>query len=354
MRNNKVRSLILVLVIIFSLTIINAVGVFAQSEEEIPSLSESYLEYFPIGVAVSSRTINTHRSLIKKHFNSLTAENEMKFDHLQPSEGRFTFERADEIVKLAKENNMKVRGHVLVWHSQTPNWVFRDNGDEVSREVLLERMKTHIETVMGHYKGDVYAWDVVNEAISDSSGEVYRQENPWYQIIGEDFIKKAFEYAHQVDPDAKLFYNDYNAANPGKMNKIYNMVKGLVDDGVPIDGVGLQGHWNISDPSTIQIMKAIEKYSSLGLEVQITELDMSLYPWGDNRKLDKPTEDMIAKQNQRYKTLFNLFKRYSDDVTGVTLWGVADDSTWLDNFPVQNRNNWPLLFDDNHEPKEAF
>ncbi|MFP4660896.1 MAG: endo-1,4-beta-xylanase [Halanaerobiales bacterium] len=352
--DTKLRLILQLFMVItvLSLSVIS-ITVNAETDQEIPSLAEVYEEYYPIGAAVNSETIHSHSEILIEHFNSVTAENEMKPDHLQPQEGNFTFDRADEIVHFARENDMKVRGHVLVWHSQTPNWMFQDNGETVSREVLLERMKTHITTVMEHFKDDVYAWDVVNEAISDGSG-IYREESPWYQIIGEDFIKYAFEYAHQADPDAKLFYNDYNAANPRKMNKIYNMLKELVETGVPIDGVGLQGHWNIADPSIIDIMKAIEKYSSLGLEVQITELDMSVFPWGDDRKLDEPTEDMMEKQANKYNSIFNVFNRNSESITGVTLWGVADDETWLDNFPVQNRKNWPLLFDYDHHPKDAF
>jgi len=346
--------LLTLLVLVFSLALnINTAPVQAGSDE-LPSLHEAYSEYFSIGAAVNSSTINTHRNLIEKHFNSLTAENEMKFDHLQPREGFFTFSRADEIVKLARENNMKVRGHVLVWHSQTPDWVFVDKGKTASREVLLERMENHIKTVVERYKDDVYAWDVVNEAISDDGYQTHREDSPWYQIIGEDYIAEAFRIAHEADPEARLFYNDYNAVQPQKMNKIYNMLKGLLEDGVPVHGIGIQGHWDISSPSVIDIMQAIEKYASLGLEVQITELDISVFPWNDRRKLAEPTAEMLEKQNKRYQALFNLFKRYQDELTGVILWGVADDSTWKDNHPVQGRKDWPLLFDEDHQPKGAF
>lgn len=353
----KVRknySFLLIFTIFFSVLFFNSCSMKAEIDLEIPSLAEAYEDYFLIGTAVNSTTIKSHKDLIEKQFNSLTAENEMKFDHLQPQKGNFRFDRADEIVELARKNNMKVRGHVLVWHNQTPAWVFQENGERVSREELLERMKTHIRVVVERYKGDIYAWDVVNEAISDNPGEIYRSDNPWYEIIGEEFIAEAFRAAHEADPDAKLFYNDYNAIQPHKREKIYNMLEGLIAEGVPIHGIGIQGHWDIGTFSSVQLMQAIEKYASLGLEVQITELDMSVFAWGDNRKLDMPTEEMLEKQSQYYKTIFSIFKRYSDDITGVTLWGIADDSTWKDDYPVKNRKDWPLLFNEKHQPKEAF
>lgn len=346
MRKKRVLLFALVLSLLLSLNL----AVFA--EEEIPSLWEAYSDYFLIGTAVNSRTLNTHRDLIVKHFNSITAENEMKFDALQPTEGIFNFYRADQMIEFAKENNIQVRGHVLVWHSQTPSWVFRFAGQPASKELLLERMRNHISTVVGRYKGQIYAWDVVNEAISDGP-EIYR-DSPWYNIIGKEFIAEAFRAAHEADPDAKLFYNDYNAVEPAKMQKIYNMLKELIEEGVPIHGVGIQGHWSIEHPDLLQIMRAIEKYASLGLEIHITELDLSVFAWDDHRKLAEPTPEMIEKQALRYKNLFNIFKRYSDHITSVTLWGVADDSTWKDNYPVQGRKDWPLLFDVNHQPKEAF
>ena len=232
MRKRRVLLFALVLSLLLSLNL----AVFA--EEEIPSLWEAYSDYFLIGTAVNSRTLNTHRDLIVKHFNSITAENEMKFDALQPTEGIFNFYRADQMIEFAKENNIQVRGHVLVWHSQTPSWVFRFAGQPATKELLLERMRNHISTVVGRYKGQIYAWDVVNEAISDGP-EIYR-DSPWYNIIGKEFIAEAFRAAHEADPDAKLFYNDYNAVEPAKMQKIYNMLKELIEEGVPIHGVGIR------------------------------------------------------------------------------------------------------------------
>lgn len=350
----KLIRVLPVLMVFVLLSALLQVTKASEPQVQVPSLGQVYKEYFPIGAAVNSRTLLTHRDLIKKHFGSVTAENEMKFDHIQPFEGVYTFDRADEIVDFARENDLMVRGHTLVWHNQAPAWVFKgDNGEPVSRAVLLHRMKEHIHAVVGRYKGAVYAWDVVNEAVSDREGFL-RADSPWYKILGEDYIAKAFEYAHEADPEAKLFYNDYNAVNPDKRDKIYKLLKSLLDRGVPVHGIGIQAHWDIYGPSLADIEAAIKKYASLGLEVQITELDVSLFAWGDKSSFTEPPQEFLEKQARRYRELFELFRKHSDVITGVTFWGIADDSTWKDDFPVKGRNDWPLLFDDNHQPKKCF
>ncbi|CAM3904794.1 endo-1,4-beta-xylanase [Lederbergia lenta] len=316
----------------------------------IPSLQQKYKEYFSIGSAVSTNTIKLHDSLLKNHFNSITAENEMKFEHLQPKDNQFTFENADRLVTFAKENGMQMRGHALVWHNQTPDWVF----ENTSRSELLSRMKNHIFTVVDRYKGDIGSWDVVNEAIADECGKLLRASK-WLEIIGEDFIEKAFEYAHEADSTAKLFYNDYNESHPEKREKIYMLVKSLVDRDIPIHGIGLQGHWNLADPNKDDIRMAIENYASLGLDLHITELDMSVFGWNDRRSnLTTPSEEMLEHQAKRYEEIFALLREYHQSITNVTFWGTADDYTWLDDFPVKGRKNWPFLFDENHQPKSSF
>lgn len=321
----------------------------------IPSLYKTYQNYFDIGAAVSARTVETQKNLLVKHVNSLTAENEMKPEHLQPEEGTFTFEVADQIIQFARENKMKMRGHTLVWHNQMPKWFFKTKtGDLVDREQLLNRMKTHIETVVKHYKNDVYCWDVVNEAIEDKGKELLRK-SPWLEIIGEEFIEKAFEFAHEADPEALLFYNDYNESHPEKRDKIYTLVKSLIDKGIPIHGIGLQAHWNLEDPHLDEIRQAIEKYASLGLKLHLTELDLSMFKFEDRRKdISEPTEEMLEKQARRYEQIFALLREYKDVIDCVTFWGIADDYTWLDNFPVVGRKNWPFLFDEQHLPKLSF
>jgi len=322
---------------------------------DIPKLHEVYEKYFRIGAAVNPHTLITQSELLRHHFNSVTAENEMKFESLHPAEDRYTFENADRLIDYATANGMGVRGHTLVWHNQTPDWVF-ENGDggAADREKLLARMKTHIETVVSRYKGIVYAWDVVNEAVSDNSGELLRPSK-WLDIVGEDFIAKAFEYAHEADPKALLFYNDYNESVPEKREKIYTLVRSLKEKGVPIHGVGLQAHWNLYQPSIDDIREAIERYASLGLKLHITELDVSLFEFEDRRTdLTEPQGEMLIRQAERYRQFFELFRAYGEHIDSVTFWGAADDFTWLDHFPVRNRKNWPFLFDERHQPKQSF
>ncbi len=322
----------------------------------VQSLYQKYESYFPVGTCVSPRTLETHKELLITHFNSLTAENHMKFGPLHPEVDAYDFAFADQLVGFAKQHNKLVRGHTLVWHNQNPPWLFKDaDGNPVDRDTLLKRMEDHINTVVSRYRGSIYCWDVVNEAVADSGPEILRQKSPWLEIIGPEFIARAFEFAHAADPEALLFYNDYNAVQAVKRDKIYQLVKGLQEKGIPVHGVGIQAHWNIYWPTTAEIREAIEKYASLGLQVHITELDMSVFAFDDRRSdLTEPTPEMITKQAERYEQIFGLFREYADVITNVTLWGAADDVTWLHNFPVRGRRNWPLLFDMNHKPKPAL
>jgi len=324
-------------------------------------LKHYYQPFFPMGVAVAPRDLSgVNADFIRKNYNSITSENAMKMGPIHPKENNYYWKDADSIVSFATKNNLKVRGHALVWHEQTPVWLFKNaDGSQVSKEVLLQRMKDHIFTVFNLYKGKIYAWDVVNEAIDDDSTNFLRN-SPWYQIAGEDFIAKAFEYAHEADPNAKLFYNDYNAVRPEKRERIYRLLKKLVDAKVPIDGVGIQGHWSIFEPSEAELRKAIEQYSSLGLDVQITELDMSIYPWEKERRAkrsgesDELTPELEQKQIDQYSKVFKIFREYRKNITGVTFWNISDRYSWLDSYPVPGRKNYPLLFDANLKPKKAF
>jgi len=340
-----------------------------------PSLYMKYASYFPIGAAVDSQSYTTHAPILKTHFNSVTCENEMKWDALEATENSFNYTNADAIVNFARTNNMKVRGHTLVWYSQNPSWVFSNgSGGMATSSVLLGRMRNHITKVMQHFQGKVYAWDVVNEAINNDG--TYRdgtladdKKSLWYQIIGQSYIAEAFKAAHAADPNAKLFYNDYYDYLPAKRDGIYNMLKGLLDSGVVVHGVGLQTHLNIqpsTDPTNqayyqnvSDLEAAIVKYASLGLEVQITEMDVSLYIPGVTYTSDMFyttatfTDALQTQQAERYRAFFDLFRAHKDVITGVTLWGIADDNTWLSEFS-SGRKDFPLLFDVNHQPKKAF
>lgn len=324
-------------------------------------LKSYYTSYFPIGVAVSARNLSGKSAeFILKNFNSLTPENAMKMGPIHPEENRYFWTDADSIVNFAQHHNLKVRGHNLCWHEQTPNWMFKNaDGSQISKEVLLKRLKDHIYTVVKRYEGKIYVWDVVNEAIDDDSTK-YLRNSEWYKICGEDFIIKAFEYAHEADPNAKLFYNDYNTERPEKTDRVYRLVKSLVDKKVPIHGVGLQGHWSIFEPSEQELKYTIDKFSSLGLEVQITELDMSVYKWEKERRQkrvdesDEYTAELQQKQTEQYQKVFKIFRDSKDKLTSVTFWNITDRYTWLDNYPVPGRKNYPLLFDANYQPKKAY
>ena len=336
--------------------------------ETIPSLKEYFAEHFAMGAAIDSQ-YNNYASLLTKHYNSITAEDQMKFDALQPSEGNFSYTTADQMVNFALSNDMQVRGHALVWHRQTPSWVFSGSQDQV-----LARMKNHITQVMQHFQGKVKIWDVVNEAIMDdgtyrTNNEDAGQESGWYGALGESYIAEAFKAARAADPEAKLYYNDYYNYHPVRRQAIYDMLSALLDAGVPIDGVGLQGHLNLApgtDPNeqsyhqTVENMEeAIEMYASLGLDVQVTELDMSLYLRGITYTPDmfytpaKVTAEVLDQQAERYREFFEMFRRHSDVISSVTTWGIADDNTWLSEFD-SGRQDFPLLFNAQQEPKPAF
>ncbi len=324
-------------------------------------LKDCYKDYFPIGVAVSPRSLQGDEAqLIVQEFNSITAENAMKMGPIHPEEARYHWQAADSIVAFAQRHGTKMRGHVLLWHEQTPKWLFTDaEGNLVSKEVLLNRLKHHITTIVSRYKGKIYAWDVVNEAVDDNPANLLRN-SLWYQICGDAFIARAFEYAHAADPEAQLFYNDYNAERPEKRERIYKLLKQLVDAKVPVHGVGLQGHWSLFEPTEKELRDAIERYASLGLKVQITELDVSVHPWEKDRRAKRPDEpdaftpEMEQKQLEKYKMVFKVFRDYKEVITGVTFWNVSDRYSWLDNYPVRGRKNYPLLFDQNLKPKKAY
>jgi len=332
------------------------------ANNDIKGLKDYYKDYFPVGAAVTPGALKTDEAqLILHQFNSITAENAMKIGLIHPKENEYNWAGADAIAAFAKKNNMKLRGHTLLWHRQTPDWLFKDaTGNAVTKEVLLQRLKDHITAVVKRYKGTIYAWDVVNEAISDNAGEYYRP-SPWYKICGEEYIVKAFQYAHEADPDALLFYNDYNEINAVKREKIIGMINGLRNAGIPIHGVGLQGHWGLNEPSREQLDKTVFDFSQLGLKMHVTELDISVYPQEHDARGRKPedsntafTEEKEKKQMEVYKMCFEVFRKYKDAISSVTFWNISDRHSWLDNFPVMGRKNYPLLFDKDLKPKKAF
>ena len=323
---------------------------------EAKSLKKAYRKYFDIGVAVNLRNVTDEMqgALVCKEFNSVTAENAMKPASTHPREGVYTWEGADRIANFCRKNKIKMRGHCLVWHNQFCDWMFTDNeGNPVSKEVFYERMREHIHTVVNRYKDVVYCWDVVNEAIADGGPNPYRNSR-LYKLCGEEFIAKAFQFAREADPKALLFYNDYNAIIPHKRDNIYNMVKKMKEAGVPIDGIGMQGHYNVHWDNLKEVDEAIRKYAELVDVIHITELDMRANTdMGGNLDFKKKAEMQITdeikqKQEERYVGLFRILREHKKVVKSVTFWNLSDKDSWL------GTHNYPLLFDKEYQPKEAY
>ncbi|WP_226642948.1 endo-1,4-beta-xylanase [Mesobacillus subterraneus] len=339
-------------------------------------IDERYADSFDIGAAVEPSMLEgKDAEVLKRHFNSIVAENVMKPINIQPEEGKFTFEEADKIVKFAKENDMELRFHTLIWHSQVPEWFFLDKAGnpmvdetdpkqrEKNKKLLLKRLETHIKTIVKRYKNDVSSWDVVNEVIDEyASNDEGLRESPWYQITGKDYIKVAFETANRyAAKDAKLYINDYNTEVEPKRTHLYNLVKELVEEGVPVDGVGHQAHIQIGWPSLQEMEDSINMFADLGLDNQITELDVSLYGWPPRPAY--PTYDEIPafefeRQAERYDQLFELYERLGDKISSVTFWGVADNHTWLNDRAEQYNGgvgvDAPFVFDTEYNAKPAY
>ena len=342
----------------------------AQTKQTDISLKTTFKNKFLIGVAMNANQITGKDSVgdrvIAQNFSSIVAENCMKSEVVQPVEGEFDFSLADQFVKFGEKNKMFIIGHTLIWHSQTPRWFFTDDkGQQVSKEVLIERMHKHIATLVGRYKGRVKGWDVVNEAINDDGS--YR-ESPFYKIIGKDFIKLAFQFAHEADPDAQLYYNDYNMAMQGKREGVVKMVSELKQAGLRIDAIGMQSHLGLDFPTVTEFEKSILAFSSLGVKVMMTELDLSILPspWnnGGANVSDKAEyqekmnpykkgipADKYAEWEKVYLSFFKLFLKHQDKISRVTLWGLSDADSWKNDWPIRGRTDYPLLFDRNHQPK---
>ncbi len=342
-----------------------------QKENDHKSLKDAFKDKFLIGTAISQRQLEDPnqkdtRNVILNEFNAIVAENVMKSEEIQPKEGVFEFSAADQFVDFGIQNNMVVTGHTLIWHSQAPKWFFTDSlGNLVSREVMTERMHKHISTVVNRYKGKIKGWDVVNEAILDDGS--YRNSK-FYQILGKDFIKLAFKFAHEADPEAELYYNDYSMAGKAKRDGVVKMVKELQEEGIRIDGIGMQSHIGLEHPDISEYEASINAFKSLGLKVMITELDLTLLPMPDptvgaevsasfeyKEKLNPYSSGLPDSINrlfeQRYLEFFKLFLKHHKDISRVTLWGTNDAQSWRNNWPVFGRTDYPLLFDRNNNRK---
>jgi len=313
-----------------------------------------------VGVAINQRqfdgTDTAAVELITKQFNQISPENALKFQPTQPAAERYTFEAADRYVQFGVERHMQVVGHNLVWHSQTGPWVFEGgDGKPADRDTLLARMRDHIRTVVGRYKGKIHGWDVVNEAIEEDGS---MRKSPWQVGIGDDYVAKAFEFAHEADPDAELYYNDFNLEKPAKRAGVIKLVKDLQARKLRIDGIGNQGHWRLDTPTIGEIDMALVELHATGLKVMYTELDINLLPntaRGADPAVANPyanglPDDVQQQLARRYADVFRVFLKHSDAVTRVTFWGLSDADSWLN----RGRMNYPLLWDRQRQPKPAF
>ncbi len=329
-------------------------------------LHMAFADKLVIGVAVPplAQFPKDELRLLTDHFNAVTPENCMKPMFLQPQEGRFDFTICDDLVRDARNRRLQVNGHTLVWHAQTPDWFFTDHGKPSGRDLLLARMRGHIQGVVGHFAGKVASWDVVNEAIDDGAGDL--RPSPWLAGIGPDYIAEAFIAAHKADTGAELYYNDYGIELAPKRDKALRLIGELKKRNAPIHGVGIQGHYHLDQIPFGEIENAILAYHAQGLKVAITELDIDVVPritTGpeiNQREAQSPDrfanglpDDLQTRLADQYGRLFALFLKHRDKVTRVTFWGLHDGYSWLNHFPSQ-RTNHPLLWDRKLQPKPAY
>jgi endo-1,4-beta-xylanase len=341
----------------------------------VEALKDVFKDDFLVGAAINRDQIFGEDArggpILKAQFNSITPENILKWQHIHPLPGQYDFKAPDRYVQFGESNGMFIVGHTLVWHSQTPEWVFQDEqGKPLKREALLARMRDHISTVMGRYKGRIKGWDVVNEAVAEN-GRL--RQTPWLKIIGEDYLVKAYEFAHAADPQAELYYNDYGLENPAKRAGAVALVKKLQAAGVKISAVGIQGHYqlNPTSPTTQEVDDTITAFAKLGVKVSITELDVDVLPsaWASlsadvsrrgksearfNPYMNGLPAEVQAQLAARYAELFTVFLKHRDDLERVTFWGVTDADSWLNDWPVAGRRSYPLLFDQDGKVKLAF
>lgn len=326
------------------------------------ALKDAFKKDFLVGAAVSYDQISGKDtniiSIIESQFNTITPENCLKWDTVHPQPDKYNFQQADKYVEFGEEHKMFIVGHILIDRAQTPDWVFQDaNGNKTDRQTLLNRMREHISKVVSRYKGRINAWQVVNEAI-DRDGKFAKTR--WYEIAGKDFVQKAFEYAHEADPNAELYYNGHDMLTRRATDRILRLVSDIRKSGGRIDGIGVQAHWSLDSPSLDEVENGIINLTkSGGIKVMITEMDITVLPAkGSGKELD-PYPDGLPDEVQqklanRYAVLFAIFVRHSDKIARVNFWGVDDGQSWLNNWPIPGRTNYPLLFDRLLKPKPAF
>jgi endo-1,4-beta-xylanase len=345
-----------------------------QAAAEAPvALKDAFRDAFLVGAAVNADVIFERDAgavaLLKRQFNSISPEDVLKWECVHPRPGVYDFAAPDRYVELGTRNGMAVIGHTLVWHSQVPRWVFQDAaGQPVGRDTALARMREHIRTVVGRYKGRIKGWDVVNEALNEDGT---LRDSPWRRAIGDDYIVKAFEYAHEADPGAELYYNDYNLATPAKRDGAVRLVKQVIAAGVPVRAIGSQDHHKLDWPSPALVDSMLAAFAAAGVHASITELDVDVLPRvtrstgadvstrgtagaGSNPYVAGLPDSVEQALARRYGELFAVYLKHKDVVDRVTLWGVRDGDSWLNDWPARGRTSYPLLFDRQGRPKPAF
>ncbi|MDC6387445.1 endo-1,4-beta-xylanase [Maribacter sp. PR1] len=364
----KINPITVSLLIICNFIIFGCSETPKKSTPEVRSLQDAFSKDFYVGVAINGRIIDQTDSLslnvVKKEFNSITAENIMKSMNIHPKRDSFNFEMADKFVSLGEEYDMFIHGHTLIWHSQLSPW-FSTIEDSLE---FATATKKHVKDLAQHFRGKVDSWDVVNEALNEDGT---LRNSIFLKKMGEEYLPSAFKWTAEVDPNADLYYNDYNMTNPDKRQGAISMVKKIKEQGGKVDGIGMQGHWHLNSPSLEEIEQSILDYSALGVKVAITELDVSVLPnpWDlegaeisqnfeNNERMNPYTKglpDSVQVQlANRYKDIFNIFLKHRDKISRVTFWGLGDGQSWLNGFPIRGRTNYPLLFDRDLRPKAAY
>ena len=336
------------------------------------TLKDAYRDSFYVGAAINSAQITGSdargAAIVATQFSSISPENALKWGNIHPRPDTYSFELPDKYVEFGEKNHMFIVGHTLIWNHQTPDWVFQDEkGNPLTREALLKRMHDHIFAVVGRYKGRIQSWDVVNEALNDDGA---LRQSKWLKIIGEDYIAKAFQYAHEADPHAELNYNDYSLENEPKRNGAIALIKKLQSQGIPVAVVGIQGHDTLDWPSVDAEDATITAFAKLGVKVAITELEISVLPPVAPGSADVSLRvkadpklnpyvsglpDAVQKAlAEKYAGLFAVYLKHRAAMSRVTFWGVTDGDSWRNNWPVTGRTDYPLLFDRAGQPKPAF
>jgi endo-1,4-beta-xylanase len=350
-----------------------AIALATASAQAVPALKDAYRGDFLVGAALDEsqfeETDARAAALVKEQFDTISPENALKWESVHPRPGVYDFTAADRYVEFGRKNGMFIVGHNLIWHNQAPKWIFEDDrGNPVDRDTLLARMRDHIMTVVGRYRGKIGGWDVVNEALGEDGA---LRPSPWETILGADYLLKAYQFAHEADPGAQLYYNDYSLENLPKQRGAIELIRRLQAQGVALEAVGLQGHYKMDWPTVAQLDETITAFSRLNIKVMVTELDVDLLPPATKSQSAEVTTNVALEASlnpythglpdpvqqklaQRYGDLFSVFVGHRDVVQRVTFWGVTDAQSWLNGWPVRGRTSYPLLFDRNYEPKPAF